>query len=526
MRQRFTEINIIQSGQNNNETIPVGCQAKNVTLSDGSILQQALGNINYQKNGSLVKQINSLKSNTNREFAPLQDPRFKNTIAVRRYFSNTDILSEIQPANSSNAEESRGITATYSNGVWTFNGTITSGDNSVCILYGDNNYTYQIAGKGDYSVLITTNNEALRNSVTGLEFFWHNSTNNENENIIIQAGNSESSFTIRENYYLCRISLYMYASEGGVNLTNTTLQFSLIKTDEISTEDKENVVFYVGKNLSTNSWKTTIAENLVVDKGLQSEAKSSLGNIYNSSWTGMLEINQEENKNGLNSTGIIIPDGAISFPIKDYSYYENNRNNLFNKTRDIRNGRYYIGSDFDTSLSVPLPHLAYSSPGHRFWISGDGSPAETEVYIKRGTTTINNTLVANTVKSNVIAQYKFFNTRKDLENFITQDTTVNNYQPILFATSPNMAYFLTSGKIATNTVDTDRVYGIGFKFYDNSDRQFYGLFMAKNLWRFSYTWKNSTNNQRQLISKGLTSGGTANPDVDKNYSAPNGTSGW
>ena len=123
-----------------------------------------------------------------------------------------------------------------------------------------------------------------------MEFLWHNSINDESENVIIQAGNSESSFTIRENYYLCRISLYIYASEGGVNLTNTTLQFSLIKTDEISTEDKENVVFYVGKNLSTNSWKTTIAENLVVDRGLQNEAKSSLGNIYNSSWTGMLEV--------------------------------------------------------------------------------------------------------------------------------------------------------------------------------------------------------------------------------------------
>ena len=53
MRERFSEINIV----GNSTPIPVGAEAKNITLKDGSILEQALGDINFQ----VLIQIHVLK---------------------------------------------------------------------------------------------------------------------------------------------------------------------------------------------------------------------------------------------------------------------------------------------------------------------------------------------------------------------------------------------------------------------------------------------------------------------------------
>ena len=56
MRERFSEINITGTAN----PIPVGAEAKDITLNDGSVLEEALGDINFQENGSIIDQINKI----------------------------------------------------------------------------------------------------------------------------------------------------------------------------------------------------------------------------------------------------------------------------------------------------------------------------------------------------------------------------------------------------------------------------------------------------------------------------------
>jgi hypothetical protein len=164
----------------------------------------------------------------------------------------------------------------------------------------------------------------LIDTKTSLQFLWHNSNTGENGEFFIQETSLNDTFSIPENCFLCRISLFIGAAASGTVLTNSTLQIILTKTDEAPVEDKYNSVFDIQKNLSTNSWKTTVAENFTVDKGLQGEAKSILGTIYDSSWAG--ELNMKEDS--LNRLGIRIPNGAISFPVGKLTDYGTAGDNL------------------------------------------------------------------------------------------------------------------------------------------------------------------------------------------------------
>ena len=54
MIKRFTEIK--QNGSNT-QTIPIGTSADYITLKDGSILQETLGDTDLAENGSIQEQI-------------------------------------------------------------------------------------------------------------------------------------------------------------------------------------------------------------------------------------------------------------------------------------------------------------------------------------------------------------------------------------------------------------------------------------------------------------------------------------
>ena len=523
MRQRFTEINIT----GNATPLPVGAEASNITLSDGSILEEALGKIDYQKNGSLVDQITAIQETNIGDFAPLQAPHFKEGIILRRYMNNNiNFLTQIQP-NNVDTSAITGITAKYNNGIWTFNGTITSAtDSRICILYGGGTdyYNYQIAGEGEYSVSVIDNG-TLVNSDISVQFLWHNSTSGEDGQFFIQGTNLSGTFSVPENCYLCRISLFIRAGASGTTLTNTTLQINLTKTGETPVEDKYNTVFDVQKNLSTNSWKTTVAENFTVDRGMQGEAKSILGTIYNTTWAGKMEMKEDST----GQLGIRLPSGGISFPVGALANYGTGgdslstcRAKLLNKTKDIRADGLYIAPYYDIEgSSTPLANLFYAAPSHRFQITGDNGGSR--LYIKNDETIVSNTLVANKVRSSVLPSYVFINTRQELENIINDDTNFPNYKLILFNTSVAMGNFLVSGTSQASTSGI-HVYGFGYKYKDSTNRQFIGVFAYSNLWRFSYAWTN--NGKRQLQSYALTTGGSTNPRVNKiNLNIPNST-GW
>ena len=91
MRERFSEINIV----GNSTPIPVGAEAKNITLKDGSILEQALGDINFQEKGSIIDQLGQLSTSIQNsyDYAPYTNPRFKNSLAVRQY--NRDNITSL-----------------------------------------------------------------------------------------------------------------------------------------------------------------------------------------------------------------------------------------------------------------------------------------------------------------------------------------------------------------------------------------------------------------------------------------------
>ena len=55
MDKRITEI---KKGPSN--VYPIGASASNITLNDGSILEEALGNINLAENGSIIDQIHNM----------------------------------------------------------------------------------------------------------------------------------------------------------------------------------------------------------------------------------------------------------------------------------------------------------------------------------------------------------------------------------------------------------------------------------------------------------------------------------
>ena len=73
MQKRFTTI------QNNAGLFRIGAQAENITLSDGTTLQDTLGQIDVMHNGSVAKQLTDFK---NAGYAPITSPQFKGGVSV------------------------------------------------------------------------------------------------------------------------------------------------------------------------------------------------------------------------------------------------------------------------------------------------------------------------------------------------------------------------------------------------------------------------------------------------------------
>ena len=68
---RFTRV------KKNGSIIPVGAEAENITLKDGSILEEALGDINLAEKGSIMTQIQKIPDTLGQTFASIKNPIFQ-----------------------------------------------------------------------------------------------------------------------------------------------------------------------------------------------------------------------------------------------------------------------------------------------------------------------------------------------------------------------------------------------------------------------------------------------------------------
>lgn len=68
---RFTKI------KKDGIVVPVGTNSDNITLRDGSILEEALGNINVAEKGSIMTQINNLPTSLKNSFASIDNAIFR-----------------------------------------------------------------------------------------------------------------------------------------------------------------------------------------------------------------------------------------------------------------------------------------------------------------------------------------------------------------------------------------------------------------------------------------------------------------
>lgn len=91
MRKRFIEI------KNRNGSIPVGASTQNITLPDGTILNDVLGDLNVPQNGSIAQRLNRIVSQTG-ESITNTNPHFKRGLYVDKYINSSGtVVFQVSP---------------------------------------------------------------------------------------------------------------------------------------------------------------------------------------------------------------------------------------------------------------------------------------------------------------------------------------------------------------------------------------------------------------------------------------------
>ncbi len=516
MRERFSEINITGTGN----PIPVGAEAKNITLNDGSVLEEALGDINFQENGSIIEQINKVDNRIRKDanYAPLTAPRLKDALSVRRY-NKDNILASIPVVG----ETKRGIAAIYNNNLyqWKISGVITSGNNTTLLLYGGDDYSVQLATTSDFLITIKTNlNGALsgtaQSPITSLRFDLHNSTNGQDTSIYVYSEDETKNFTIPADTFLYRVCLNIHSGNEDFAIENGTLKFELKDLND-KEQDTYNVVFDVQQNLNDKSWTTTVAENFVVSKGLQSEGRSTLGTIYDSKWEGSLDITGliDVKESVTKDTGIIVRNSPICFTMDNINNYSgstiaekaiNQRQKMLNLKE--RTTPFYIAPMYtETGLGM----LRYgASQAHDFYVGPQNSIGNAQVCITQETTAIRNTLDLgdNRVLSTKIIQYFEPDNFADIESMLVNDD-YPIWTPIVFFSSSKLGAWL-----AWRNSGEGAALGLGWKWYDNDKAEYAfngycvaaqsnaaGFTTNQGLFKFRYSfYPNQSNKKRKFLS--------------------------
>ena len=513
MRERFSEINITGTAN----PVPVGAEAQNITLKDGSVLEQALGDINFQENGSIIDQINkiSTKMEEDMSYAPLSAPRIKDALSVRRY-NKDNILASVMATGGTK----RGITASYNLYQWKVTGAILTGNNDTIVLFGSDDHSKKLAGPSDYLVTIKNNiNNALlgdsSNPIISLRFDIYNSTTGTTSTIYVYQGDETKNFTIPANCFLYRIGLNIHAGNENTTIEEGILKFELKDLND-QQEDTYNVVFDVQQDLTNKSWTTTVAENFVVSKGLQSEARSSLGTIYDSKWEGNFDINgiidiKQTNKN---QTGLFVENGIIGFNMNNFSSFSGSTTaekvSSYNQSiLNLKNQKTaeYITALFTTAGAGTLRYGAAAE--HNFYIGAKTSNGTPQFSITSGTTYIRNTLNLSSQKvvSSQLSLCKELMSFKDIEDLLLDDT-IYRWRPMLFITGHVLGSWLAwrypytnvSVGIGWRVINPDNEYifqGFAMSAMDNH----YNFAGNPGLFKFRYSfYPKASNKKRKFIS--------------------------
>ena len=509
MRERFSEINITGTAN----PIPVGAEAKDITLNDGSILEEALGDINFQENGSIIDQINkiSMKIEEDTSYAPLSAPRIKDAFSVRRY-NKDNILASVMATGGTK----RGITASYNLYQWKITGAILAGNNDTIVLFGSDDHSKNLAGPSNYLVTIKNNiNNALlgdsSNPITSLRFDIYNSTSGATSTVYVYQGDETKDFTIPANCFLYRISLNIYVGNENTIIEEGILKFELKNLND-QQEDTYNVVFDVQQDLTNKSWTTTVAENFVVSKGLQSEARSSLGTIYNSKWEGNFDISGRINitQASTGKTGVLVNDGSVSFGIQNINNYPGTtiaQKAANQRSKSLPFTSYFIAPMY---LDDGLGLLRYGAAGaHDFYVGTNTFGGTAQFTITAGSTKIRNTLELwnQKVISSQLSLCKGLQTFRDIENLLL-DNTIYQWRPMLFLSGHVLGSWLAwrdqytnpSVGIGWRVINPDNEYifqGFAMSAMDNHDN-FTG---NPGLFKFRYSfYPKATNKKRKFIS--------------------------
>ena len=509
MRERFSEINITGTGN----PIPVGAEAKDITLNDGSILEEALGDINFQENGSIIDQINkiNMKIEEDTSYAPLSAPRIKDAFSVRRYNKDNILASIIDVGGTK-----RGITASYNLYQWKVTGAILAGNNDTIVLYGSDDHSINLAGPSDYLVTIKNNiNNALlgdsSNPITSLRFDIYNSTAGTTSTIYVYQGDETKDFIVPANCFLYRIGLNIHAGNENTIIEEGILKFELKNLND-QQEDTYNVVFDVQQDLTNKSWTTTVAENFTVSKGLQSEARSSLGTIYDSKWEGNFDISGRININAASSdkTGVLVNQGSVSFSLKNINDYTGTT--IAQKAADQRSKGLPFTSYFIAPMysNEGVAMLRYGATGaHDFYVGTNTLGGTSQFTITASSTSIKNTLNLSTQKviASQLSLCRELMTFQDIENLLL-DNTIYQWRPMLFLTAHVLGSWLAwrdqytnpSVGIGWRVINPDNEYifqGFAMSAMDNHDN-FTG---NPGLFKFRYSfYPKATNKKRKFIS--------------------------
>lgn len=524
-RKRFTQII-----DKTNNVIPIGGEAQNITLKDGSVLEQALGEINLAKNGSIIDQINKLKTDTLAgEYAPLVSPAIQRTFAVQQdYISyNPSLTTNDQTRTKDGITIKRKSANSYEfSGTFVLDSSSTS-TSSLIAISGSGANVSNIGSNGDYTYIIKTN--FLKQGLFSIEFY-HNSTastsesNIEGTSIYITEDMLEGqgstktvkgTFTVPSGHKLCRVALRAHSAAQGAQINNGntgSLIIYLYKKNTFS-------VFKISK--SSENWNTSIAGNLIVKKYQEIEPRSSLGTIYNSSWEDVLRINSNtSDKKG----GVLVQNSGIGFTFNNFeqTFYRKGVTNqtpyhIFAKPNPLSTQNFNQGIYYDT----PGKHFfrIYSNNKYTHVLSiGSQIDFLTPVNITERTTisgpiTISSNL---TLKGKVTNEGSFrspdvpiskeIKTMKELEAIIYDDNGKGGKYPlnqiIVFRLHPVVVYYLTKNKnVEENKVPSSvkSCIGMGFKTSHNNMHLFY--VGEDRIYKTQYYWpegKYTTNNNRNF----------------------------
>lgn len=523
-RKRFTQII-----DKTNNVIPVGGEAQNITLKDGSVLEEALGEINLAEKGSIMDQINELRNGAfSEQYAPLISPKIQRSFAVQQ-----DYMSKFHTNFLSGTSRNITLTKSYLNSnTWSVSGIMTGETAGMILLIGANDNVSNVGSAGTYTYYIASN--CISQGKTGIQFFWNNLDNTNNRESFVNEADMKpidaeginkqvkGKITIPSGCKLNRITFFLYAAGTGYEIKNGYVTMYLYK----DSDDKDIYPFSITN--SNDRWKTSVADNLEVKTYNTTAPRSKLGTIYDSSWESILRvkaINSVMSNNKYPGNGVLIEDSGVGFLLSTNSDKVTNRWSGVTSATDFR-----IFPGYDNQGSIGKPGVYYDSRVNHVFRTKDSdgrfryrfliTPNDITLYKPTtitggvtingaasitGATTIggdlttkgklisNGTLEINgKVTSSNLPLQVTISSMKEFEAVI-ENNDYPSYHILTFVLKPTVVYYLTKrkGGYKDSSVPSgiSSCTGVGFKTSSNNILLFF-VGMGK-LFRCQYYWPES-----------------------------------